>query len=74
MEVKPVHISEGQYLSKAQAAVLLGTVHQTVQRWIDAGLLPSIHIEGMGHLINLKDIQAFQPPPMGRPRKQKERG
>lgn len=74
MAITPTHIPDGQYLSKAQAAEALGTVHQTVQRWIDAGLLPSIHIEGMGHLINLKDVQTFQPPPMGRPPKQKERG
>ena len=56
-----IHIPEGHYLTKAQIAKARGVIQQTVQQWIDKGWLPSIQIPGLGHIVNLRDLENFTP-------------
>ncbi len=63
--VQATHIPEGEYLTIAQIAEQRGVIHGTVQKWLDRAWLPSIHIPGLGHIVNLNDLQNFEPPKQG---------
>lgn len=69
MKTSPIYIPAGKYVSKTQAAELRGVSAITVQKWIQKGQLPSIKLDGMGHLIEYEKLIAFEPAPEGRPRK-----
>lgn len=71
MNTTPTHIPAGKYVTKAQAAKLRGVSSITVQKWIEKGQLPSIPLEGMGHLISYEKLMSFEPARGGRPKKQR---
>lgn len=54
------YLSAGHYLSKSQAARYLCIPSGTLQYHIIQGHIKTIKIEGMGHLINKKDIIEFK--------------
>jgi hypothetical protein len=62
----PVYLANGFYLTKAQVAHRWGVIHQTVQQWIDKGWLSSVQIPGLGHVINVQELEGFVPPKRGR--------
>jgi len=64
----PIHIPDGQYVTKTQAAKLRGVSAITVQKWIEKGQLPSIPLDGMGHLISYRELMNFEPAKGGRPK------
>jgi len=59
-------------MSVEEAAAARGWAARSVQNWIKAGLLPVV-IAGGGmrtvYLLRAKDVEAFTPPPRGRPAK-----
>ncbi len=63
--MKQTHIPEGDYLTKAQIAEQRGAIPSAVQHWLDHSWLPSIQIPGLGHIINVKDLEHFEPPRPG---------
>lgn len=69
MNTTPTPIPAGKYVSKAQAAQLRGVSPITVQKWIEKGQLPTIQLEGMGHLIDHDKLMKFEPERGGRPKK-----
>jgi excisionase family DNA binding protein len=56
-----IFIPEGTYLTKTEVAEQRGVIHQTVQQWIDKGWLPAIQIRGLGYIVNVKDLEGFEP-------------
>lgn len=62
---EPTHIPEGDYLTVSQVAVLRDVIRPTVHQWLKKGWLPSIQVPGVGHLINVRDLEGFEPPHPG---------
>ena len=50
---------------------------KTVQNWVRAGLIPALVVGsgrgGGSYLLRTKDVDAFEPPPRGRPPGKKKR-
>lgn len=65
MSENATHIPEGNYLTKTQAAEHMGVIPATVQQWINKGWIATIQVPGLGHLINVKDLDNFTPPKPG---------
>ena len=63
---QPIHIPEGDYLTKMQVAEHYGVIHQTVQQWFDKDWLPHIFLPGLGYIVNASDLVTWQPPGRGR--------
>jgi hypothetical protein len=63
---EPIYLANGFYLTKVQVARQWGVIHQTVQQWIDKGWLSSVQIPGLGHVINVRELEGFVPPKRGR--------
>ena len=67
--MSPTHIPEGDYYTKKKFSAIKGVELRTVQQWIDKGWINSIHLDGMGHIIEEKWLD-FEPPKPG-PSKQR---
>lgn len=74
MNKHATHIPDGHYLTKTEIAEIRGVQPITVQLWISRGWLPSIKIPYLGHIVNVRDLENFQPPKPGpkTPRKHKK--
>jgi hypothetical protein len=58
----------------SEACARKGWAAKTVQNWIRAGLLPAVVLgtgRGATFLVRIKDVDDFEPPPRGRPPKEK---
>lgn len=71
--MQSIHIPEGDYLTKTQIAERRNVSAITVQKWIERGELPALKIPYLGYIVNARDLENFQPHPVGwkkgRPRK-----
>lgn len=71
------HIPEGDYLTKTQIAEQRKVSPIAVQKWIERGELPALKIPSLGYIVNARDLEHFQPHPVGwkkgRPRKPKSK-
>ncbi len=65
-QIEPIFIPQGEYLTKAQVAELRNVSIEAVQKWFQRGWLPSIFIPGMGYIVNVADLEKFEPPKPGR--------
>lgn len=73
-EAIELNLSDFGLLTVQQVAESRGCHPRTVQRWIAAGLLPAVPIQGSGphpvYLVPAKIERKFTPPPKtGRPRR-----
>lgn len=75
--VREIPLAEVGLLSVADAAERRGWSVSAVQKWVQAGLIPVV-VAGGGmrstHLLRIKDVDAFTPPPRGRPPAGAKRG
>jgi hypothetical protein len=72
--VRELSLSEFGLELVSDACARKGWSAKTVQNWIGAGLLPAVVLgtgRGATFLVRIKDVDAFQPPPRGRPPKEK---
>jgi hypothetical protein len=71
--MRELSLSEFGLERVADACARKGWAAKTVQNWIGKGLLPAVVLgtgRGATYLVRIEDVDAFEPPPRGRPPKQ----